>query len=133
VDALGPERIGHGIRSIQDATLLAELRERRVMLDVSPTSNLRTGAVASLAEHPLRRLYEAGIRISINTDDPVFFGTSMCDELRLAAHHFGFSAGELEAITLDGVAGSFLPAEEKRALGNELAAELRALRSELGV
>jgi adenosine deaminase len=133
MDALGAERIGHGIRSVQDPALLAELRERRVMLDVSPTSNLRTGAVASLEEHPLRRLYEEGIRISINTDDPVFFGTSMCDELRLAARHFGFSAGELEAITLDGVAGSFLPAEEKRALGNELAAELTALRAELGV
>ncbi len=133
VEVLGAERVGHGIRSVDDPALLEHLRERRVMLDVCPTSNLRTGAAPRLEDHPLRRLYDAGVRISINTDDPVFFGTTMCDELRLAARSFGMDADDLTAVMLDSVDGSFLPEDEKRAMRREFEEEIRALRSELNV
>jgi adenosine deaminase len=133
VDALGCERLGHGIRSIDDPALIAHLRERRVVLDVCPTSNVRTGAAPSLEAHPLRRLFDAGVRISINSDDPVFFSTTMCDELRLAAGAFGFTAGELAAVMLDSVEATFLPGEEKRALKSAFADEIAALRDELQI
>lgn len=77
LDALGADRIRHGIWAIEDPALVAELAERGIVLDVSPVSNLRTGAVASLAEHPLPRLVAAGVLCSISTDDPAMFDTDL--------------------------------------------------------
>jgi aminodeoxyfutalosine deaminase len=77
LDALHADRIRHGIRAVEDPGLVAELAERRIVLDVSPVSNLRTGAVASLAEHPLRQLREDGVLCSISTDDPAMFDTDL--------------------------------------------------------
>jgi adenosine deaminase len=133
VDALGCERLGHGIRSIHDPALLDHLRAQRVMLDICPTSNVRTGAVASLEEHPLRQLYDAGVRISINSDDPVFFSTTLTDELRLAAAAFDFGADDLTAVMLDSVDATFLPEDARRALRQQFEAEIAALREEHGV
>jgi aminodeoxyfutalosine deaminase len=81
----GPDRIRHGIRAVDDAALLAELVDRRIVLDVCLTSNLRTGVVASLEDHPLPALRAAGIPCSINTDDPAMFGTDLGREYDLAA------------------------------------------------
>lgn len=133
VRALGVQRIGHGIHSVEDPQLLAHLVERGVMLDVCPTSNVRTGASPSLAQHPLRRLYEAGVRISINSDDPTFFQTTLIDEFRLAVGYFGFSVDEICALMLDSVQASFLPADEQQALAATMRAEQAALRAELGL
>jgi aminodeoxyfutalosine deaminase len=77
LDALQADRIRHGIRAVEDAELLGELAERRIVLDVSPVSNVRTGAVPSLAEHPLPSLVEAGALCSISTDDPAMFDTDL--------------------------------------------------------
>jgi aminodeoxyfutalosine deaminase len=77
LDALKADRIRHGIRAVEDPELVAELAERQVVLDVSPVSNVRTGAVASLAEHPLPTLVEAGVLCSISTDDPAMFDTDL--------------------------------------------------------
>jgi aminodeoxyfutalosine deaminase len=85
LDALGADRIRHGIRAIEDAELLAELAEREIVLDVCPTSNVRTGAVASIEEHPLPNLLEAGVRCTLNTDDPAMFGTDLGREHEVAA------------------------------------------------
>jgi adenosine deaminase len=127
VEALGVERIGHGIRSSADSDLLALLRERNVTLDVCPSSNVRTGAVASMAEHPLRQLVEAGVQVTLNTDDPTFFHTTLNDEYRLAVLEFGFSADDLVKLALNGVRASFLPEREKRALLREFNAEISGL------
>jgi aminodeoxyfutalosine deaminase len=77
LDALRADRIRHGFRAIEDPRLVAELADRRIVLDVSPVSNVRTGAVASLAEHPLPKLVEAGVLCSISTDDPAMFDTDL--------------------------------------------------------
>jgi adenosine deaminase len=133
VEALGVERVGHGIRSVDDSTLLEHLRARGVALDVCPSSNLRTGAVASMAMHPLRQLFDAGIRVTLNTDDPTFFGTTLNDEYRLAARVFGFDAGELATLALNGARATFLPESEKTALLRQFEDAIGVLRVELGV
>jgi aminodeoxyfutalosine deaminase len=85
LDALHADRIRHGIRSVEDPALLAELRDREIVLDVCPISNVRTAAVRSLEEHPLRQLLDSGIRCSISTDDPAMFDTDLGREYEAAA------------------------------------------------
>ena len=84
LDALQADRIRHGIRAIEDPELVARLAECGIVLDVSPVSNVRTGAVASLAEHPLPRLVAAGVRCSISTDDPAMFDTDLTRDYEAA-------------------------------------------------
>lgn len=92
---IGAERIGHGIRSIDDPKLVDHLRENRIPLEISITSNLVTGVVARLEDHPVRRLYDAGIPIILNTDDPAMFQCTLVGEYHLAAERFGFTQAEL--------------------------------------
>ena len=84
LDALGADRIRHGIRAVEDTSLLEELAERRVVLDITPISNLRTGVVGSLAEHPLPELLAAGIPCTVSTDDPEMFDTDLTREYEAA-------------------------------------------------
>ncbi|WP_372727635.1 adenosine deaminase [Nocardioides sp.] len=85
LDLLGAERIGHGTSSVQDPALLAHLAERGIPLEVCPSSNVATRAVASLAEHPLRAFRDAGVTVTINSDDPPMFGTTLNQEYAIAA------------------------------------------------
>lgn len=80
LEALSPDRIGHGVRAIEDPRLVRHLADRQIPLEISLTSNLRTGVYDGYASHPVRRLYEAGVPITINTDDPTFFGTDLLEE-----------------------------------------------------
>lgn len=105
--AIGAERIGHGIRAIEDPRLLEHLRDRNIPLEVCITSNLRTGAVASLADHPVRRLFDAGVPIILNTDDPALFECTLESEYDLAARSFGFAADELDAIAANSLRYAF--------------------------
>ena len=92
---LGAERIGHGIAAIDDPALLSHLRDRGIPLEVCVTSNLATGVVKRIEDHPLRRLYDAGVPIVLGSDDPAMFGCTLVDEFRLAARQFGFTEEEL--------------------------------------
>jgi aminodeoxyfutalosine deaminase len=129
IRALGAERIGHGVRSIEDTALVDYLRERDLALEVCPTSNLRLGVYPDYAAHPLRRLYEAGAPITINADDPPLFNTTLNNEVELLSKAFGLGLDEIDAILLNGVRYSFLPADRKRALEAEFVAELARLRA----
>ncbi len=95
---IGAERIGHGIRAVEDADLLRRLREEKIPLEVCITSNVKTGAVARLDAHPVRRLVDAGVIVTLNTDDPGMFGCDLAGEFGLAETVFGISGGELEGI-----------------------------------
>ncbi|GAA0512314.1 aminodeoxyfutalosine deaminase [Paractinoplanes deccanensis] len=117
---LGAERIGHGISAAQDPALMAHLAEHRIPLEISPTSNLRTRAVPSLDEHPLPRLVEAGVLVSINSDDPPMFGTTLEEEYAVAAKLLGLDAKGVAGLAHAAVEQSFLAPERKR----ELAAEI---------
>jgi adenosine deaminase/aminodeoxyfutalosine deaminase len=103
-DALecGAERIGHGIRSIEDPVLVRHLAGHRIPLEVCISSNVRTGAVASLRDHPVRRLFDAGVPVTLNTDDPPMFGTTLEREYQLAATEFGFNREELRMVADNG-------------------------------
>jgi adenosine deaminase len=91
--AMDPDRIRHGIRAVDDPEVLTEIAERGLVLDVCPTSNVRTGCVPSLAEHPLPALRSAGVRCTINTDDPAMFGTDLSREHEVA-RELGVSAAD---------------------------------------
>jgi aminodeoxyfutalosine deaminase len=95
--AIGAERIGHGVSAVKDPVLLDELKTRCIPLEVCLTSNVCTGVVASLEEHPVRRAYDAGVPITINTDDPAFFDTSLIKEYAIAERLFGLPAAEMAA------------------------------------
>jgi adenosine deaminase len=107
VELLGVKRVGHGIRSIEDPRLVAFLRDSDVTLEVCPTSNVKTGVVPDFAHHPLRRLYDAGVRVTLNSDDPAMFQTTVAHEYELAAREFGFSEPELREVTHNAIAAGF--------------------------
>ena len=95
--AIGAERIGHGIAAAQDPALMAQLRDDNIPLEVCISSNVCTGAVASLDEHPIRELYLAGVPLTIHTDDPAFFNTTLAQEYSLAEKMFGLPPEEMAA------------------------------------
>ncbi len=95
---IGAERIGHGIRAADDSDLLRRLREENIPLEVCITSNVKTGAVASLPAHPIRKLFDAGVPITLNTDDPGLFECDLAGEFAVAQRIFGFSDPELVAL-----------------------------------
>ncbi len=118
LDSLSAERIQHGVRAVEDPSLVAELAERRIPLAVCPTSNLRLGVVPSLEEHPLRRLWEAGVLVSVNTDDPGFFDCDLVGEYAIAGRLLGLDRVGYGRLALNSVDSSFAP--------DPLKAELRS-------
>jgi len=121
--AAGAERIGHGIHAVQDDLLLAELAARRIVLEVCPTSNRRTGAVRQGTTHPLGRLLGAGCRVVLGSDDPVLFSADLAQELRVAAFEHGCDRRRLRELQDDAVAAAFLDQSAQAALRAALHAD----------
>jgi adenosine deaminase len=116
VDELHAERIGHGTRAVEDETLLDELAEKRIPIETCPLSNVRTGVVKSIDEHPVRRFFERGLRVTVNTDDPKMFGNSLAEEYRLLVERLGFTPDEIRTLILEGIRSSWLPPDKLQAL-----------------
>lgn len=117
---LGAERIGHGTSAAQDPALLAHLAETRIPLEVCPSSNVATRAVASLAEHPLPLFVEAGVVVTINSDDPPMFGTTLNREYEIAADLLELDAAGVAELARAGVGASFAPDDVKARLSAEI-------------
>jgi adenosine deaminase/aminodeoxyfutalosine deaminase len=111
--AIGSERIGHALSAIQDSDLIQELKERGIALELNPTSNVRTGVCVSFAEHPLRRYFDAGLLVTLNSDDPAFFGSDLANEYLLAHTVQGFTREELRQLAANSIRASFLPESAK--------------------
>ncbi|WP_066950683.1 adenosine deaminase [Streptomyces lushanensis] len=117
---LRAERIGHGTSAVQDPELLAYLAEHRIPLEVCPTSNIATRAVADLDEHPIKAMVAAGVLVTVNSDDPPMFGTDLNQEYAVAARLLGLDERGLADLAKNGVEASFLDAPGKERLAAEI-------------
>jgi len=109
VRVLRAERIGHGTRAEEDPALIGYLAERQIPLEMCPLSNVRTGVVPSLAQHAVRRYVEAGLLVTVNTDDPKMFGNCLAEEYAGLESVLGLSRDSVHEILLNGIRGSWLP------------------------
>ncbi|WP_404289434.1 adenosine deaminase [Glutamicibacter arilaitensis] len=130
LDLLRVERVDHGIRCLEDPELVTRLVNERMPLTVCPFSNVRLRAVETLADHPLPRMLEAGLKVSIHSDDPAYFGGYMDANISAITEQFHLTATQLATLARNSFEGSFLNAEEKAALVAEVDAWLK-LQSEL--
>ena len=110
---LGAERIGHGLTACQDPELIDELARRQVPVEICLSSNLRTGCCGKLSDHPVRRYFDQGLMLTLNTDDPAMFGTTLSQEYELAQSEFGFTDEHLRELARNSFEASFLPPEKK--------------------
>ncbi len=129
--ASGAERIGHGVTSVHDEALVRHLAANGVVLEVSPTSNIRLGVAPSYAAHPIRALHKAGVAVTVNTDDPPMFDATLTGEYVALAEEAGFGLDELVAIARRAAEAAFLPDDERAELVARFDAEVAALRDEL--
>ncbi|MDR3741175.1 MAG: adenosine deaminase [Terracidiphilus sp.] len=120
--SIGSERLGHVLSAIDDAALMNELGASRIPLELNPTSNVRTGVCPSFAAHPLRRYFDAGLLVTLNSDDPAFFGSNLANEFLLAHTEQGFTQAELRQLAANSIVSSFLPEADKQTWLSRIAA-----------
>jgi aminodeoxyfutalosine deaminase len=130
---LGAERIGHGVRSIEDPELLTYLATNNIPLEVCPLSNICLGIYPSLAEHPLPRLYAHGIPVTVNSDDPPLFNATLNQNIGVLHEPFSFSLDTIDEILLNSARYSFLPQAQKKQMETSFRAEMTKLRQECGL
>jgi adenosine deaminase len=128
VDILGVERIDHGVSLLDDPDLTRRVADRRIGVTSCPTSNVSIGIVPSIADHPLLRMRDAGVLVTINSDNAEMFGVDMADELCRTRDAFQLSLAEIEAFCLAGVEASWLDDEAKRTMRADFANEMERLR-----
>ncbi len=131
--ALQAERIGHGVRAIEDDVLVTYLATHQVPLEVCPLSNICLGIYPDLAVHPLPRLYASGVPVSVNADDPPLFNASLNQNVGVLYDTFNFSLATIDEILLNGVRHSFLPQAQKEEMENAFRSEMAELRMECGL
>jgi adenosine deaminase/aminodeoxyfutalosine deaminase len=111
--SIGSERIGHALSAVKDFYLMEDLKARATPIELNLTSNVRTGVCPSYAAHPLRRYFDAGLLVTLNSDDPAFFGSDLANEFLLAHTEQGFTREELRRLAANSIRASFLPQLEK--------------------
>ena len=124
---IGAERLGHGLAATQDADLMQVLAERQIPIEVCLTSNVRTGCLRDIQQHPVRRMFEEGLLVTINSDDPAMFHTSLTREYEIAQDVFGFTDEHLRELARNSFEASFLPAERKSELLQYFDSEIERL------
>jgi adenosine deaminase len=124
IDELQPQRIEHGVRSVEDSAVVAELKKRGIALDVCPISNHKLMPGISLAKHPLRQLFDAGVKVTISTDDPISFGNTLTDEYVALVERGGFSRAELVQLARHGFEVALMSEAQKRSWVHQLDAAL---------
>jgi aminodeoxyfutalosine deaminase len=117
---LGAERIGHGTSAVGDPRLVAHLVEHGIPLEVCPTSNIATRVVDRLEDHPIRQMYDAGVTVTVNSDDPPMFNTTLNREYEIAAHLLGLDERGIGELAKNAVHASFMSEEEKAQLAGEI-------------
>ena len=127
--ALDAQRIGHGVRCLEDPALVAELRSRQIPLEVCPTSNICLGVFRTIEEHPLPRLMAEGLYVTLNSDDPPMFNTSLTGEYLKVAHTFGWGASELDALVRSAAGATLLAEDDRAALQSRIAGETKLLHA----
>lgn len=121
--ALEVDRIGHATRAIEDPALVAELARRQIPLELCPISNVRTGVIAHVADHPFPRYHEAGMHLTVNTDDPAMFGNSLVDEYAALIENHGATRATIRELVLSAADAAWLPDGQRQALTKQLATD----------
>jgi adenosine deaminase len=122
----GADRLGHGVRIVDDITgsslgrLASYVRDKRIPLELCPSSNVQTGAAPSIAEHPIGLLHDLRFRVTVNTDNRLMSGTSMSREMALLAEAFGWGWSELQWLTINAMKSAFIPYDERLAIINDV-------------
>jgi adenosine deaminase len=132
IEQSGSQRIGHGIRVADDPAVEKLVKDRGVTLEMCPTSNLQTGAAADIAHYPMRRFYDEGIKVTVNTDDPAVCGTTLKKEYYRVVTELGFSVPELEHMIMNGVEAAFLTPGERDSLRQQFAAQIARVNEHMG-
>ncbi len=125
IEKLGAQRIGHGVRVLENGKAAALARERGVTFEVCPTSNYQSGVVPALNQHPLAKMIEAGLVVTINTDDPGISQIDLSDEYELACESLGLSLEQLEACILNAARAAFTTAKESKKMAKEMEKEFK--------
>jgi adenosine deaminase len=134
VDDLGCERIDHGFRLLDDPDLTARIADARVPLTVCPISNVViANVIDDVADHPFAKQREAGVLVTVNSDDPGMMGTTICDDYEAVTDRFAYDADTIEDIALDAIEASWAPADEQAALRDRFVGEMAALRERHGL
>ena len=120
LDHLGVRRIGHGVRSIEDPKLVDRLAFEGIVLEVCPASNIALGVFADYGRHPLRRFHEAGVKVTLNSDDPPFFHSNLANEYNIAEKHFGFDRQMIDQCTRNALNAAFVDEQTRSRLLNRL-------------
>ncbi len=127
IQRLEIQRIGHGVRAYEDPKLLSFLKEKQLPLELCPTSNVMTGICKSIKDHPIKKYFEDGLLVTLNSDDPTMFETSINQEYLLLHKELGFSLEKLKIISTNGIKASFLTENEKISLNNIFEKEFKLL------
>jgi len=114
IERINPNRVGHGIHSIEDMQVVELIKERGITLEINPWSNYLTNSVRTIADHPLKKLFDLGVKVTINSDDPEVLETNLNNEYRIAHEVLGMSMGDIAACNRFAYEASFIPEEEKK-------------------
>nr|MCW1952464.1 adenosine deaminase family protein [Octadecabacter sp.] len=120
INDLKVKRIGHGVNAIHDANLVAEIADKGITLEVCPGSNVFLKATGDWADHPIRRLRDAGVKVTVSTDDPPFFGTTMTDEFDMPAQTFDWGEDDFNALNQTALDAAFCDADTRASIAKRL-------------